>query len=408
MIPIRPSSPSDLRHFSSPITVSISLDALTRNFQQIRQSIGPSTRILAVIKADAYGHGAITVAQTLEHLGVFGFGVASVIEGITLREHHIHRPILVMGPILPQHLSEIIRHQLTPVISRAEIVQQLIELLYPRTTPFPIHLKVDTGLHRLGFEADQALSLLSRLSLSTSPIEIEGLLSHFADADNQDHTLTNVQIQKFLAFIDQARQIGVQPPILHMANSAGILFHPTAHLGMVRPGLMLYGYAPRQESSSQSLPTLEPVMQATTYVAHLRSLQPGEIVGYNALFRTRRPSQIAVLPVGYTHGFPRHLTGVGHVLIKGERAPIIGKICMDMMMVDVTDISHPTVGEEVVLLGKQGTREITAEDHAGWLKTIPYEVLCGIGGKANRIYLPQILTPSPSHTSAQSAKKTLK
>lgn len=406
MIPIRPPSPSDLRHVSSPITVSISLDALTRNFQQIRQRVAPSTKILAVIKADAYGHGAIPVAQTLEHLGIFGFGVASVMEGITLREHHIHCPILIMGPILPQHLSEIIRHQLTPVISRAEIVQQLIELLFPRATPFPIHLKIDTGLHRLGFENEEALSLLSRLSLSTPLIEIEGLLSHFADADNQDHTLTNVQIQKFLAFIDQAKQLGVQPPILHMANSAGILFHPTAHLGMVRPGLMLYGYAPRQESSPQSL-TLEPVMQATTYLAHLRSLQPGEIVGYNALFRTRRPSQIAVLPVGYTHGFPRHLTGVGHVLIKGEQAPIIGKICMDMMMVDVTDIPHPTVGDEVVLLGKQGTREITAEDHAGWLNTIPYEVLCGIGGKANRIYLPPILDSSPSHTSTQSAKKIL-
>ncbi len=406
MIPIRPPSPSDLRHVSSPITVSISLDALIRNYQQIRQWIAPSTKILPVIKADAYGHGAIPVAQTLEHLGIFGFGVASVMEGVTLREHHIHCPILVMGPILPQHLSEIIRHRLTPVISRAEIVQQLIELLFPGAIPFPFHLKVDTGLHRLGFENDEALSLLSRLSLSTPLIEIEGLLSHFADADNQDHTLTNVQIKKFLAFIDQAKQLGVQPPIIHMANSAGILFHPTAHLGMVRPGLMLYGYAPRQESSPQSL-TLEPVMQATTYVAHLRSLQPGEIVGYNALFRTRRPSQIAVLPVGYTHGFPRHLTGVGHVLLKGEQAPIIGKICMDMMMVDVTDIPHPTVGDEVVLLGKQGTREITAEDHAGWLNTIPYEVLCGIGGKANRTYLPPTLDSSSSHTSTQSAKKIL-
>lgn len=401
MIPIRPPSPSDLRHVSSPITVSIRLDALTRNFQQIRQKIAPSTKILPVIKADAYGHGAVSVAQTLEHLGIFGFGVASVMEGITLREHHIHCPILVMGPILPQHLSEIIRHQLTPVISRAEIVQQLIEVLFPRATPFPIHLKVDTGLHRLGLEDNEALSLLTRLSLSPPLVEIEGLLSHFADADNQDHTLTNVQIKKFLDFIEQVKQLGVHPPILHMANSAGILFHPTAHLGMVRPGLMLYGYAPRQESSPQSL-TLEPVMQASTYVAHIRSLQPGEIVGYNALFRTRRPSQIAVLPVGYTHGLPRHLTGVGHVLLKGEQAPIIGKICMDMMMVDVTDIPHPTVGDEVVLLGKQGTREITADDHAGWLNTIPYEVLCGIGGKANRIYIPPTRDSSPPQTLTRS------
>ena len=404
MIPIRALPTSDLRHLPSPITVSIDLDALTRNFQQIRQSIAPSTKILAIIKADAYGHGSILVAQTLEHLGIFGFGVASVIEGIALRNQHIHCPIVVMGPLLPEHLSEIIRHQLTPVISRTEIFQQLIEQLPPRTTPFPIHLKVDTGLHRLGLEADQAIALLLAQSRSSSPVEIQGFLTHFADADNHDPSLTNIQIQQFLVFIDQAKQLGVHPPILHMANSAGILFHPTAHLGMVRPGLMLYGYAPRQENSPPSI-TLQPVMQATTYVAHLRSLQPGEIVGYNALFRTRRPSQIAVLPVGYTHGFPRHLTGVGHVLLKGERAPIIGKVCMDMMMVDVTDIPHPTVGEEVMLLGKQGTREITAEDHAGWLKTIPYEVLCGIGGKADRIYLPHAPGSSPSHTPPQSDKK---
>jgi alanine racemase len=240
----------------------------------------------------------------------------------------------------------------------------------------------------LGFETEQALSSLAKLSLSRSPVEIQGFLSHFADADNQDPTLTHQQIQKFLAFIDQAKKLGVQAPILHIANSAGILFHPTSHLGMVRPGLMLYGYAPRQSHLPPSV-QLQPVMKATTYVAHLRTLQLGEIVGYNALFRTRRASHIAVLPIGYTHGFPRHLTGVGHVLIQGEHAPIIGKICMDMMMVDVTDIPHPTIGEEVILIGRQVDREITAEDYAGWLNTIPYEILCGIGGKADRVYSPR-------------------
>lgn len=386
MKPIRSFPSFDLPLPPSPIIVSVNLDAVTRNFQQIRQWIAPRTKILAIIKADAYGHGAIPVAQTLEPLGIFGFGVASVLEGIALREHHIHCPIVVMGPLLPGHLREIIHHQLTPVISRIEIFQQLIEQLPFREHPFPVHLKVDTGLHRLGFDTDQALSLLAGLNTSASPVEIQGFLSHFADADNHDPTLTNQQIHNFLEFIDQAKRLGVHAPILHMANSAGILFHPTSHLGMVRPGLMLYGYAPRKESASPSI-QLQPVMEATTFVAHLRTLQPGEIVGYNALFRTRRPSHIAVLPVGYTHGFPRHLTGVGHVLIQGEPAPIIGKICMDMMMVDVTDIPNPTIGEEVVLLGRQGTREITAEDYAGWLKTIPYEVLCGIGGKANRTYI---------------------
>jgi alanine racemase len=401
--PIRSFPSSDLRLFPSPITVYINLHALTSNFHQIRQWIAPPTKILAIIKADAYGHGAVPVAQTLEPLGIYGFGVASVLEGIVLREHHIHSPIVVMGPLLPEHLRDIIHHQLTPAISRLEIFQQLIDQLPPCTTPFPIHLKVDTGLHRLGFEIEKALSLVAGLSTPASPVEIQGFLTHFADADNHDPTLTKQQIRQFLEFIDQAKRLGVHAPILHMANSAGILFHPTSHLGMVRPGLMLYGYAPREKSSSPSI-HLQPVMQATTYVAHLRSLQPGEIVGYNALFRTRRPSHIAVLPVGYTHGFPRHLTGVGHVLIRGEQAPIIGKICMDMMMVDVTDIPNPRIGEEVVLLGKQETREITAEDYAGWLNTIPYEVLCGIGGKANRIYIPQPPASSPSIALTHSEK----
>jgi alanine racemase len=399
-----PSAPSsDLPLLQSPITVSVNLHALAMNFQQIRQWIAPPTKILAIIKADAYGHGAGPVAHTLEPLGIFGFGVASVLEGMALREYHIHCPIVVMGPLLPEHLREIIHHQLTPVISRFEILQQLIDVLPPGKPQFPIHLKIDTGLHRLGFETDRALSALTTLSRSTSPVVIQGFLTHFADADNHDPSLTNQQIQQFLAFVAQAKQMGIHPPILHIANSAGILFHPTAHLGMVRPGLMLYGYAPRQEGCAQSV-QLQPVMKATTYVAHLRSLQPGEIVGYNALFRTRRPSHVAVLPIGYTHGFPRHLTGVGHVLIQGERAPIIGKICMDMMMVDVTDMPNPRIGEEVVLLGKQGTREITAEDLAGWLHTIPYEILCGIGGKANRNYLPQPPGSSPSTTLTHSGK----
>jgi alanine racemase len=155
---------------------------------------------------------------------------------------------------------------------------------------------------------------------------------------------------------------------------------------MVRPGIMLYGYTPGQEQTPPPI-QLQPVMEAKTYIAHLRALEPGEVVGYNALFRTRRLSQIAVLPVGYTHGFPRHLTGIGHVLIQGTPAPIIGKICMDMMMVDVTDIPNPAIGEDVVLLGKQGKNEITAQDLAEWLNTIPYEILCGIGGKANRTYI---------------------
>ena len=370
----------------TPLTVCIHLDALKTNFQNIRQFVPPTTKILPIIKADAYGHGAVPVAQTLESLPIFGFGVASVTEGIRLREHHIHAPIIIMGPLLKDHIPDIIHYQFTPVISHQDIFQELLATLPSDTQAFPIHLKIDTGLHRLGFEAKEALAVITSLS-STPKVKLQGLLTHFADADNPDPSLTNQQLHQFQACIQQIQEQGIQVPLFHMANSAGILFHPTSHLGMVRPGIMLYGYAPGQEHQSPPI-DLQPVMQATTYIAHLRSLEPGEVVGYNALFRTRRLSQVAVLPVGYTHGFPRHLTGKGHVLIQGTPAPIIGKICMDMMMVDVTDIRNPTIGEEVVLLGRQGQKEITAQNFAEWLNTIPYEVLCGIGGKANRTYFP--------------------
>jgi len=387
-VTLSPSSPSLTSAVPrAPLTVCIDLDALKANFQHIRQFVSPATKILPIIKADAYGHGAVPVAQTLAPLGIFGFGVASVPEGILLREHHIHHPIIIMGPLLGDHLHNIIHYDLTPVISHPDILHQLLTQLPLDKQPFPIHLKIDTGLHRLGLEAKEALSLVSSLTSSPSPVTIQGLLTHFADADNPDPGLTNQQLHQFQTFIKQVQELGIQVPIYHMANSAGILFHPASHMGMVRPGLMLYGYTPGHEIASPPI-HLEPVMHAKTYIAHLRSLAPGEVVGYNALFRTRRLSQIAVLPVGYTHGLPRGLTGIGHVLIQGAAAPIIGKICMDMMMVDVTDIPNPSIGEEVVLLGKQGRNKITAQDYSNWLNTIPYEILCGIGGKANRTYFP--------------------
>ena len=370
----------------SPITVSIDLEILKTNFLHIRQFLSPNTKILPIIKADAYGHGATPIAQTLALLDIFGFGVASVPEGILLREHQIQHPIIVMGPLLGDHLQNIIHYDLTPVISHPAILEQLLTQLPLNKQPFPIHLKIDTGLHRLGFEAKEALALIPSLTAPTSAVKLQGLLTHFADADNPDPHLTNQQLHRFQTYLQKIHEQGISIPLYHMANSAGILFHPASHLDLVRPGIMLYGYTPRADNDCPLI-SLSPVMKAKSYIAHLRSLEPGEMVGYNALFRTRRPSQIAILPVGYTHGFPRGLTGHGHVLIQGTAAPIIGKICMDMMMVDVTDIPHPTIGEEVMLLGRQGENEITAQHYATWLDTIPYEILCGIGGKSNRTYI---------------------
>lgn len=382
--PLTPQASSSRSHLS-PISVSIDLDALRYNFQSIRSQLLPETRILAIIKADAYGHGAFPIARTLHSLDVFGFGVASVHEGVTLRENGILDPILVMGPLQTAHLKDLFHYTLTPVISHHAILADLIALLPKNTSPYPIHIKVDTGLHRLGIRPEDVLEMFHSINQPRSPVTITGFMTHFADADNPDGIVTNHQLAQFRSLTDQLRSAGFSLPLLHVANSAGILFHKEAHLDMVRPGLMLYGYAPSHPGQAPPI-RLKPVLAASTYVAHLRLLQPGEIVGYNAQFRTKRPSKIAVLPVGYTHGIPRKLTGVGHVLIQGEPAPIIGKICMDMMMVDVTEIPHTTIGQEVRLLGTQGTRSISAEDYAIWLETIPYEVLCGIGGKSRKTY----------------------
>jgi alanine racemase len=343
-----------------------------------------------MIKADAYGHGAVQVAHALKDLDVFGFGVASVQEGIILREHGIRHPILVMGPIQHSHVVDLINSHLTPVISNPDILSGLIEQLPRNHPPYPVHVKVDTGLHRLGLNPDEALSLIQTCRNNYPGILLEGILTHFADADNPDCTLTKLQLVQFTALLHHLKEQGRPLPLIHIANSAGAVFHPDSHFDMVRSGLMLYGYSPKPGGHGTSL-GLQPVLEATTYIGHLRSLNPGEIVGYNALFRTRRASKIAVLPVGYTHGIPRNLTGKGHVLIQGEPAPIIGKICMDMMMVDVTEIGDTQIGQEVCLIGTQGNRSITADDYATWLETIPYEVLCGIGGKARREY------PSPDH-----------
>ena len=362
-----------------PLTVCINLQTLKTNFRRIRQFVPSTTKILPIIKADAYGHGAVPVAQALAPLDIFGFGVASVPEGIRLREQHIHTPIIITGPLLNDHIRDIIHYNLTPVISHPDILHILLTQLSAAKEPFPIHIKIDTGLHRLGFDAKEALALIPSLVSSATAVSLQGVLTHFADADNLDPSFTNQQLQQFQICIRRLQEQGLQIPLYHMANSAGILFHPASHLGMVRPGIMLYGYLPGYDIDPPPF-QLQPVMEAKTYIAHLRSLEPGEVVGYNALFRTRRLSQIAVLPVGYTHGFPRHLTGTGHVLIHGTPAPIIGKICMDMMMVDITTIDC-NEGDEIIIFNSQEMIQEIANNS----ETIPYETLTAISQRVKRL-----------------------
>ena len=341
--------------------------------------------MLAVVKADAYGHGAVTVSQTLAQLGIRRFGVATVQEGVALRMNGISQPILVMGGLIPSQLSDLVHYSLTPVISNEETGHHLSELLRQHASPYPIHVKVDTGMKRLGLNLESVIPFMKSAPF-LSRLHVEGLMTHLADADNPDPKDTRKQLDRFQMVLNQLEAEDMTVPLLHTANSAGILYHPTSHFNMVRPGIMLYGYRP--SLNDQGTVKLQPLMQVSTYVVQTRSLAPGDVVGYNGSYQATKTSRIAVLPVGYAHGYPRLLSNKGMVLIHGHRVPIVGKICMDMMLVDTTGLPDVQPGDEVVLMGEQGIEKISAEDIACWVGTIPYEIICNLGAKANLVYEP--------------------
>ena len=370
----------------SPITATISLSALAHNLSEIRRWINPSCDILAVVKANAYGHGATTIAKSLVELGVQRFGVATVQEGSMLRTHGITQPILVMGGLLPGQLLELIHHRLTPVLSNDEITHHLAELIDLHLAPYPVHIKIDTGMHRLGFDPESVISFLDT-KIFENKLQVEGVMTHLADADNFDPAFTGNQLERFQHVMRQLKLAGHSIAMLHAANSAGIMHHPSSHFNTVRPGLMLYGCTTRKTAHTDIV--LQPAMKVTTHVVHVRSVAQGEGLGYSRSYQTTRPSKIAILPVGYAHGYSRSLSNRGTVLLQGQRIPIVGKICMDMMLIDVTDLPHVSLGEEVVLLGPQQEEEIRAEDIAEWEGTISYEVLCSIGMKAHHVYEPR-------------------
>ena len=367
-----------------PTSVAIiDLSALRHNLGQVRQRIPKECDILAVVKADAYGHGDIAIASALAGMGVRRFGVATVDEGIQLRRSGLPHPILVMGALRPEHSAAVIAHRLTPIIHDHHIAEQFAKELPSSACPYPIHVKVDTGMGRLGLCTDDVLPLL-RSSPFQDALSAEGLMTHLADADSEDPAFTTLQIELFRTLIGRLKASGIDIPLIHAANSAAILLHPSAHFTMVRPGIMLYGY--HTITHPDSLPDLQPILSLVTRVVLVRALAPGDSVSYNRVFIAGRPSRIAVLQIGYADGYSRLLSHRGAVLIRGRRAPIVGRICMDMTMVDVTDIPHVVPGDEAVLIGQQGGVRITATHLADWSETIPYEVLCAIGPRVQRVY----------------------
>jgi len=365
-----------------PTVGEVDLGALEFNYREIKKRIPEGVKVLAVVKADAYGHGAIPISLRLEKLGVEYLGVAISEEGVELRKGGVKSPILVLGGVFGGEVDQIFRFRLTPVIFRNDCLKILSREAKKRRRKVKVHLKVDTGMGRLGVPLNLWPDFLREVRRFPK-IEIEGILSHFSMTD-EEKGFTQSQWRAFKRAVAIAQELGISSEYLHMASSATLTAFPGYAAGLVRPGIMLYGSYP--SPTFRSLISLKPVMTLKTRVHFLKSVPSGARISYGGTFRTKRESRIATLPIGYADGYSRHLSNHGEVLIHGKRAPVVGKVCMDFIMVDVTDIPRVSVGDEVIVIGRQGGEQITPEEIAEKINSISYEVLCSIGKRVPRIY----------------------
>jgi alanine racemase len=368
--------------FGRPTVAEIDLRSLEYNYRQIKKRIPEGVKLLAVVKADAYGHGAIPISRKLEKLGVAYLGVAISDEGVELRKGGVKAPILILGGIYKEDVDQVLRYDLTPVVFQKESLKLLTKAAERRPKKVKVHIKVDTGMGRLGVPLNLWPTFLKELKRFPK-IEIEGILSHFAMTDDQDGYTTR-QWNKFQGAVEEAKKLGISCQYLHMASSAILTAFPPYTGNLVRPGIMLYGSYP--SPVLQSVIQLKPVLTLKTYIHFLKRIPPETKISYGGTFVTKRESLIATLPIGYADGYSRQLSNRGEVLIRGRRAPIVGRVCMDFMMVDVTDIPKVSLGDEVILMGRQGRQQITAEEIAEKINSISYEVLCLIGKRVPRVY----------------------
>jgi alanine racemase len=365
-----------------PTSCIIDHSALRWNLRQIRSKVGAEVKILAMVKANGYGHGAAAVAQSLAAAGSDAFGVATLEEGAELRRAGIRTPIVVLAGVYPEQLEEFFDNRLTPVVHDLESLRQLDGIAAGRRETLNIHLKIDTGMGRLGLlpaEADGWIPQLKQLRA----LKIEGVFSHFSQAESVDGEYTGRQLEVFTRVLERLRAESIPVPLAHFANSAATITLPAAYFDMVRPGIMLYGVYPSAAMAKQI--ELKRVLTWKTAILQLKNVPAGTAISYGQTFITRRESRIATLPVGYADGYPRSLSNRGQALVCGQRAPVVGRVCMDLTMLDVTDIRNVRQGDEVVLLGRQGVAEISADEVAAWAETISYEILTSIGVRVPRI-----------------------
>jgi len=361
--------------------VKIDLDAISRNFDAISRKAG--VPVMAVIKADAYGHGAIQVARLLDRKCAF-FGVSSMLEAMELRRAGLRTPILILGHTPVQAFPTAIMENIRPTIYRYEDALALSEAAQAIGLTALFHFAVDTGMSRIGFQVTEEDADLCAQIAALPCLHAEGIFSHFATADCEDLSRAHHQAQLFDQFCDMLNKRGISIPIRHLDNSAGLM-NFNQHYEMVRSGIVTYGMYPSQEVSPALLP-LEPALTWLSRVTHVKTLPPGRQIGYGGTYTTTRPTTVATIPVGYADGYRRNLSGKFYVLIRGRKAPILGRICMDQMMVDVTGIPEVSVNDRVVLVGSSGQEQITMEEIAAAADSFNYEFVSGISRRVPRIY----------------------
>ena len=361
----------------------VDLDAVTHNVRALKGRVGERTRLLAIVKSNAYGHGALPVARTALAAGADWLGVNMCDEGVQLRQSGIEAPILTVGHTPVWQAETVVKHRLTPTVNTIELAEALNAHASP-SNPLPVHVKVDTGLSRFGMMPDEITPFVLRLQ-EMSGLHFQGLFTHFASADSADKASARRQLQVYLDTLARLSAAGIVVELRHVAASGAALDMPETHLDMVRCGITVYGLYPSDEVD-RSL-SLHPALSLRSRVARLRMLPAGTGVGYGATYVADRPVLAALVPIGYADGVKRSYSNRGHVLVRGRRAPVVGRVSMDQLVVDVTAITGVAEGDEVTLIGRQGDAEITCDEMAEIMGTINYEVVVGLAPRLPRLYL---------------------
>ena len=371
----------------SRVYAKIDLDAIAYNMEQMKQNIRPETKVMAVIKADGYGHGAVQIAEMMERWNyIWGFAVATLDEAVVLRTEGIQKPILVLGCVFPDQYMEMLKHEIRMNIYTEEMAESISRMAAREGKTAYMHIKLDTGMSRLGFGInEQSAETIKRISKMPN-VNMEGIFTHFTKADEKEKSFTKKQIQEFVWMTERLKEKNVRFTYEHCSNSAGIIDVPEANFDIVRAGISTYGLYPSEEVDKTNV-KLKPALALKSHVAFVKEIESGTPVSYGGTFVAKEKMKIATIPVGYADGYPRSLSNKGYVLIRGKKAPILGRVCMDQFMVDVTQIEGVSFGDKVTMIGKDGNEILPVEVLSELSGRFNYEFVCDLGKRIPRVYV---------------------